>query len=87
MPSGVGKQRTLVLKSDCMGRKIFASLLPWYWRSGGKTDGEIAQSIVKRVPECLCFCVLASSIQESQVGFAIYLAKPLIILATYTMVP
>lgn len=79
---GVGKQRTTRLNRVYEWKNIRIIDTPGVGAPGGKTDEEIAQSIIEE-SDVICYVVTNDSIQETEFGFLRVLkekAKPLIIL-------
>ncbi|MEG4939227.1 GTPase [Microcoleus sp. F4-D5] len=79
---GVGKQRTTRLNRVCEWKNIRIIDTPGIGAPGGKSDEEIAKSIIDE-SDVICYVVTNDSIQESEFAFLRLLkekAKPLIIL-------
>lgn len=79
---GVGKQRTTRFNRVYEWKNIRIIDTPGVGAPGGKTDEEIAQSIIEE-SDVICYVVTNDSIQETEFGFLRVLkekAKPLIIL-------
>ncbi|MEG4065832.1 50S ribosome-binding GTPase [Microcoleus sp. Pol11C2] len=79
---GVGKQRTTRLNRVYEWKNIRIIDTPGIGAPGGKSDEEIAKSIIDE-SDVICYVVTNDSIQESEFGFLRLLkekAKPLIIL-------
>ena len=79
---GVGKQRTTRSNRVCEWKNIRIIDTPGIGAPGGKSDEEIAKSIIDE-SDVICYVVTNDSIQESEFGFLQLLkekAKPLIIL-------
>lgn len=79
---GIGKQRTTRLNRVYEWKNIRIIDTPGIGAPGGKTDEEIAQSVIEE-SDVICYVVTTDSIQESEFGFLELLkekAKPLIIL-------
>ncbi len=79
---GVGRQRTTRLNRVYEWKKIRIIDTPGIGAPGGKTDEEIAQSIINE-SDAICYVVTNDSIQETEFEFLRLLkenAKPLIIL-------
>ena len=79
---GVGKQRTTRLNRVYESKNIRIIDTHGIGAPGGKTDEEIAQSVIEE-SDVICYVVTTDSIQESEFGFLHLLkekAKPLIIL-------
>jgi tRNA U34 5-carboxymethylaminomethyl modifying GTPase MnmE/TrmE len=79
---GVGKQRTTRFNRVYEWKNIRIIDTPGIGAPGGKTDEEIAQSVIEE-SDVICYVVTNDSIQETEFGFLQILkekAKPLIIL-------
>ncbi|HAJ62011.1 MAG TPA: GTPase [Cyanobacteria bacterium UBA8543] len=79
---GVGKQRTTRFNRVYEWKNIRIIDTPGIGAPGGKTDEEIAQSVIEE-SDVICYVVTNDSIQETEFGFLQVLkekAKPLIIL-------
>ncbi|MHC5718975.1 MAG: GTPase, partial [Nostoc sp.] len=79
---GVGKQRTTRLNRVYELENIRIIDTPGIGAPGGKTDEEIAQSVIHEA-DVICYVVTNDSIQETEFGFLRLLkenAKPLIVL-------
>ncbi|MEG4055016.1 MULTISPECIES: GTPase [unclassified Microcoleus] len=79
---GVGKQRTTRFNRVCEWKNIRIIDTPGIGAPGGKSDEEIAKSIIDE-SDVICYVVTNDSIQESEFAFLRLLkekAKPLIIL-------
>ncbi|MBR8835179.1 MAG: 50S ribosome-binding GTPase [Stigonema ocellatum SAG 48.90 = DSM 106950] len=79
---GVGKQRTTRLNRVYEWKNIRIIDTPGIGAPGGKTDEEIAQSVIEE-SDVICYVVTNDSIQETEFNFLQLLkkkAKPLIIL-------
>jgi len=79
---GVGKQRTTRFNRVYEWKNIRIIDTPGIGAPGGKTDEEIAQSVIEE-SDVVCYVVTNDSIQETEFGFLRLLkekAKPLIIL-------
>ncbi len=79
---GVGRQRTTRLNRVYEWKKIRIIDTPGIGAPGGKTDEEIAQSVINE-SDAICYVVTNDSIQETEFEFLRLLkenAKPLIIL-------
>ncbi|MFB2875289.1 GTPase [Floridanema aerugineum] len=79
---GVGKQRTTRFNRVYEWKNIRIIDTPGIGAPGGKTDEEIAQSVIEE-SDVVCYVVTNDSIQETEFGFLRLLkekAKPLIVL-------
>ena len=79
---GVGKQRTTRFNRVYEWKNIRIIDTPGIGAPGGKTDEEIAQSVIEE-SDVICYVVTNDSIQETEFGFLRVLkekAKPLIVL-------